>query len=117
MNEFELFNELWNRTCIECVVIYDKALDIAKKKVRYLISWFLNFEFLRKVIILKNKIVSCIFEYVLDIERLNVNSRVTRIEDQKWIKVERLFNVMLWWRVEGLKENTLTLRCLSEVLI
>ena len=30
-NGFDLYNELW-RTYIECVVMYDKALDIVKGK-------------------------------------------------------------------------------------
>ena len=33
MNVFVLYNELWNMTCIECVVMYDKALDIVKRKI------------------------------------------------------------------------------------
>ena len=59
----------------------------------------LIFEFLRQAIILEYGIVSCVYEYVLRIERLNVNSRVTRIEFQRRIKVERLLNFFLMVKI------------------
>ena len=64
MNEFELYDELWNRKYIECVGIYDKALDIAKRKENGRFDKLI-LEFLRKVIILEHGMVSCIYEFVL----------------------------------------------------
>ena len=66
MNEFQLYDELWNRTYIECVVIDDKILDIAKRKVNGRFDKLI-FEFLRKTIILEYGMVSCIYEFVLHI--------------------------------------------------
>ena len=51
------------------------------------------------------EIVLYIFKYELRIQRFNVNSRVSRIEDQRWKEVEHLFNVFVLGRVDRLKEG------------
>ena len=32
MNEFDLYNELWIRRYIECIVVYEKALNFYERK-------------------------------------------------------------------------------------
>ena len=56
------------------------------------------------------EIVLHIFKYELRIQRLNVNSRVSRIEDQIWEEVEHLFNVFVLLRVDRLKEDIMNLK-------
>ena len=57
--------------------------DIANKgsKRKYVKGGSLKF--LQRAILVSYEIVLCIFKYELHIQRLNVNSRVSRIEDQK----------------------------------
>ena len=100
---------------VECVVIYDKDMDIANKESKKEIFTSGSLRFWQRVILVSYEIVLCIFKYELHIQRLNVNSRVSRIEDQKWKEVECIFNIFMSWRFDRLKANIMNLKCVWKV--
>ena len=66
-NRCDVYNKLWVKMYVECVVTYDKDLDIANKesKKEIFTSGFLRFW--RRVILVSYGIVLCIYRYEIHI--------------------------------------------------
>ena len=64
-NRCDLYNELWVKMYVECVVIYDKDMDIANKESKKEIFTSGSLRFRRRVILVSYGILLCIYKYEL----------------------------------------------------